>query len=203
MRVGGTHSWYYGQGEWEETKVSPDKWRFTYEVKKRRKWDAPEGSGAPTGTEYHWYMLAHQNVRKLNANEYITSMRGVKYKLAHRRAGSDEWNASERAQLRQLIAILEENVIELRNELGGAGGESEEMHWGVEPCPTPNERGREVMGGRRILRSGLAPGILGQLPLETYIPQTGTAGVEARTSPTVGSGSQSSSKSEFFPKNRR
>jgi hypothetical protein len=26
------------------------------------------GSGAPIGTEYHWYILAHQNVRKLDAN---------------------------------------------------------------------------------------------------------------------------------------
>ncbi len=118
MRVGSGHSWYYRQGEWKETKVTPDKWQFTYAVNKHRKWDAPDGSGAPVGTEYHWYVLAHQNVRKLNANEYTTSMTGVKYKLAHRRAASRKWSASEGAQLRQLIRILEENIIELRHELG-------------------------------------------------------------------------------------
>ncbi len=118
MRVGGSHSWYYRQGEWKETKVAPDKWQFTYAVNKRRKWDAPEGSGVPVGTEYHWYILADQTVRKLDANEYITSMTGTKYKLAHRRVDSVEWSASERAQLRQLITILEENVIKLRHELG-------------------------------------------------------------------------------------
>jgi len=118
MRVGGSHGWYYQQGEWGETKVAPDKWQFAYEVNKRRKWNAPEGSGAPVGTEYHWYILAHQNVRKLNANEYTTSMTGVKYKLAHRRAANEKWSTSDRAQLRQLIAIFEENIVQLQHELG-------------------------------------------------------------------------------------
>ena len=37
----------------------------------------------PVGTEYHWYILAHQNVEKLNANDYTTSLsakRGKKRK---------------------------------------------------------------------------------------------------------------------------
>jgi hypothetical protein len=37
---------------------------------------APEGSGVPVGTEYHWYVLAHQNVRKLNANDTPPRWRG-------------------------------------------------------------------------------------------------------------------------------
>jgi hypothetical protein len=64
-----------------EKKVTPDKWEFIYTVNKRRAGHAPEGSGVPVGTEYHWYILAHQNVRKLDANNYTTSMVGVKYKL--------------------------------------------------------------------------------------------------------------------------
>ena len=130
MRVGSGHSWCYRQGEWNETKVAPDKWQFAYRVNKRRKWDAPEGSGAPVGTEYHWYILAHQNVRKLNANEYTTSMTGVKYKLAHRRAASREWSASEGAQLRQLIRILEGNIAELRHELGEVDNRRKEAIFG-------------------------------------------------------------------------
>jgi hypothetical protein len=86
MRVGGTHQWYYDKGEWKEKKITPDKWEFTYVTNKRRAWQAPEGSGVPVGTEYHWYLLAHQNVRKPDANSYTTSMEGLKYKLAHKRA---------------------------------------------------------------------------------------------------------------------
>ena len=200
MRVGGTHSWYYGQGEWEETKVSPDEWRFTYKVKKRRKWDAPEGSGAPTGTEYHWYILAHQNVRKLNANEYTTSMTGLKYKLAHRREGHVEWNASGRAQLRRLIAILEENAIELRHELAEKGGGLAGLQQESREAPS---RRRENMVSRTVLQNGMALGILGQPSLEAYFTQTRTAGADAGGSPAVGLGPKSSSNSEFFPKNRR
>jgi hypothetical protein len=47
-------------GEWKEKKITPDKWEFTYATNKRRAWQAPEGSGIPVGTEYHWYILAHQ-----------------------------------------------------------------------------------------------------------------------------------------------
>ena len=170
MRVGGKHSWYYGEGEWEETKVAPDKWQFAYAVKKRRKWDAPEGSGAPTGTEYHWYILAHQNVRKLNANEYATSMTGVKFKLAHRRAGNEEWSAGGRAQLRQLIAILEENIVQLKRELGGAGQESGAIGR-IDFCAVAtNQRWKHVMGRRRLLEKSLPPSAMtGQPSLETFM----------------------------------
>ena len=54
-------------------------------------------------TEYHWYILAHQNVTKLNANDYSTSMTAYKFKLAHKRAGQDKWSASVRAQRTHLI----------------------------------------------------------------------------------------------------
>lgn len=58
-------------------KQTPDLWEFNYNVNKHRKGHAPEGSGVPVGTEYHWYILAHQNVRKLDANTYSTAMRGL------------------------------------------------------------------------------------------------------------------------------
>ena len=49
---------------------------ITYSVKKTRAraWQDPEGSGVPVGTEYHWYILADQNIRKLDTNSYATSM---------------------------------------------------------------------------------------------------------------------------------
>jgi hypothetical protein len=33
MRVGGRHKWYYEKGEWNEKKVTPDRWEFTYAVR--------------------------------------------------------------------------------------------------------------------------------------------------------------------------
>jgi hypothetical protein len=54
------------------TKITPDLWEISYAVTKRRVGHAPEDSGVPVGTEYHWYILAHQTARKLNANDYET-----------------------------------------------------------------------------------------------------------------------------------
>jgi hypothetical protein len=116
MKVGGRHLWYYDKGEWKEKKVAPDKWEFTYNVKKRRAWDAPEGSGVPIGTQYHWYILADQTVSKLDANVYSTSMSGLKYKLSHKRAHSQNWNATEDAQSKHVIKILEELITTLKQQ---------------------------------------------------------------------------------------
>jgi hypothetical protein len=116
MKIGRGHKWYYDQGEWKEKKVTPDKWEFNYAVKKRRAGKAPPGSGVPVGTEYHWYILAHQNVRKLNANDYSTAMTGLKVKLAHKRADTDKWSASDRAQRKRLIQLLRELADDLEQQ---------------------------------------------------------------------------------------
>ncbi len=116
MKVGRSHKWYYDKGEWRETKITPDLWEISYAVTKRRAGKAPEGSGVPVGTEYHWYILAHQNVRKLNANDYTTSMTGVKYKLAHRRADKDKWSATPKAQRKRLVKLLQDFITQLEKE---------------------------------------------------------------------------------------
>jgi hypothetical protein len=116
MAVGRRHKWYYDKGEWKERKIRPDKWEFTYAVTKRRAGKAPEGSGVPVGTEYDWYIMAHQNVRKLNANDYTTSMEGFKFKVAHKRADHDKWSAGDKARRSRLIKILEEMLAELREQ---------------------------------------------------------------------------------------
>ena len=117
MRVGRSHKWYYDQGEWKETKLTPDEWKIEYSVTKRRAGKAPEGSGVPVGTGYHWYILAHQNVTKLNANEYSTSMTGMKFKLAHKRANSESWSATPEAQRKRLIEFLHEVVRDLEKQV--------------------------------------------------------------------------------------
>jgi hypothetical protein len=120
MKVGRSHKWYYDKSEWKEKKITPDKWEFTYAVNKRRAGHAPEGSGVPVGTEYHWYILAHQNVRKLDANNYTTSMTGLKYKLAHKRAEKEKWNATDNTQRKQIIHLLQELIDQLKIEMGEA-----------------------------------------------------------------------------------
>jgi hypothetical protein len=113
MKVGRRHKWRYDPGEWTEKKVTPDKWEFEYAVKKHRHGHAPEGSGAPVGTAYRWYILAEQVVTKQDANSYTTQMAGLKYKLAHRRADKTSWSASERAQRKRLADILREMIADL------------------------------------------------------------------------------------------
>lgn len=116
VKIGRGHKWYYDKGEWKEKKITPEKWEVNYAVTKRRAGKAPEGSGVPVGTEYHWYILAHQHVRKLNANDYSTAMTGYKYKLAHKRADKDKWSASDNAQKKHLIKIFEEMISLLKKE---------------------------------------------------------------------------------------
>jgi hypothetical protein len=62
MAIGRSHKWNYDSGVWRETKVTPERWELTYNVVKRRAGHAPEGSGAPVGTAYHWFILSHQFV---------------------------------------------------------------------------------------------------------------------------------------------
>jgi hypothetical protein len=125
MAIGRAHKWYYDQGEWHERKVTPDEWQIDYSVTKRRAGRAPKGSGVPVGTEYHWFILAHQHVKKLNANEYTTSLNGTKYKVSHKRADHEKWNASDIAQRRRLIKFLYEYAERLEKEQAAAEKEKE------------------------------------------------------------------------------
>jgi hypothetical protein len=117
MKIGRSHKWYYDKGEWKEKKITPDQWQIHYAVTKRRAGKAPEGSGVPVGTEYNWYILAHQNVRKLNANDYTTELSGMKFKLAHKRADKATWSASDKAQRKRLIKIFQGMIEQLETEL--------------------------------------------------------------------------------------
>jgi hypothetical protein len=116
MAIGRTHHWHYDRGDWKERKVTPDKWELTYSTTKRRAGKAPEGSGAPVGTGYHWFILAHQYVEKLNANDYSTQMAGLKFKLAHKRAATGKWSVSGEKQRKELIQILKDLIADLQKE---------------------------------------------------------------------------------------
>jgi hypothetical protein len=116
MKVGRGHKWKYEAGDWVEKKVTPDKWEFRYAVTKRRAGKAPEGSGVPVGTAYHWYILADQIVTKLDANSYTTEMVGLKYKLAHRRADKEDWSATDAGKRKRLIQLLKTMIAELEQK---------------------------------------------------------------------------------------
>src|SRR6185503_1867063 len=116
MKIGRSHKWYYDQGEWKETKITPDLWQIGYAVTKRRAGRAPEGSGVPVGTDYHWYVLAHQNVCKVNANEYTTSLSGLKFKIAHKRADTGKWSATPKTQRKRMIKFLQDVIAQLEQQ---------------------------------------------------------------------------------------
>ena len=122
MKIGRSHKWYYDQGEWKEKKITPDLWQIGYAVTKRRAGRAPEGSGVPVGTEYHWYVLAHQNVAKQTANDYTTSLTGLKFKIAHKRAGSEKWSATARTQRKRMIMFLRSILADLEKQTERDGG---------------------------------------------------------------------------------
>src|SRR5687767_14311190 len=116
MAIGRSHKWYYDKGEWKERKITPDLWEMSYAVTKRRAGKAPEGSGVPVGSGYHWFILSHQFVHKLNANDYSTSMTGLKLKVAHMRASKGTWNISEETKRKHLIQMLKEFIAELEKD---------------------------------------------------------------------------------------
>ena len=116
MQIGRSHKWYYDKGEWKDKKITPDLWEIRYAVTKRRAGKAPKGSGAPVGTGYHWYILAHQEVIKLNADDYTTVLSGLKYKIAHKRAAKGSWSASVPTQRKTLLKFLKVMVAQLEKE---------------------------------------------------------------------------------------
>jgi hypothetical protein len=116
MKIGRSHKWYYDKGEWREKKITPDLWEINYAVTKRRAGKAPEGSGVPVGTGYHWYIVAHQNVTKISANDYTTSLAGLKFKVAHMRAGSGKWSATPKTQRKRMIAFLKDVIADLEKQ---------------------------------------------------------------------------------------
>ncbi len=121
MKIGRSHKWHYDSGEWKEKKITPDLWQIAYAVTKRRAGRAPEGSGVPVGTEYHWYVLAHQNTTKQSANDYTTSMTGLKFKIAHKRAGSEKWSATAKSQRKRMITFLRSVIADLEKQTDSAG----------------------------------------------------------------------------------
>jgi hypothetical protein len=118
MPIGGRHVWKYPNGIWKEEKVNPEAWIFEFQSIKQRCKKAPDNSGAPINTQYHWYIIADQRVRKIDWDTYETVMEGVKHKLSHKRPHWRKWsseyvnNISDRDRI---IAILEAMLKQLKD----------------------------------------------------------------------------------------
>jgi hypothetical protein len=131
VSIGGEHVWRYPDGLWQERKVAPDRWIFTFSSLKRRTRSAPEGSGSAVGTGYHWFILAHQKVLKRDKDTYETRMEGVKYKVAHRRPHWRHWSTAypdHEPERDILIRILEEQLEELKSGSGSGNMEDRGLY---------------------------------------------------------------------------
>jgi hypothetical protein len=115
MRVGGTHHWYY------ERRMEGGKWHLIngnlLMLQIREELGMPQKAQALLLEQNIIGIFAHQNVRKLDANTYTTSMDGLNYKLAHKRVGIKRWSLTQNAQRDLLIKILEEYVAQLKREM--------------------------------------------------------------------------------------
>ena len=119
MRVGSAHNWNYKNGKWHETKEAPDKWSFKFNSIKTRINPAPSNTGASINTKFHWYIIADQIATKIDSNSYMTSMKGVKFKIGHKRPywKTFSYNYPNQVTYKQrIIKILEETLMKLKNE---------------------------------------------------------------------------------------
>ena len=121
-KIGGTHKWYYNNGKWFETKIAPDQWTFNFQSTKTRFQSAPINSGAKLNTKYHWYMIADQIASKLDANSYLTNMKGIKFKIGHKRPNWKKFSyqyPEQESYKERVIKILESTLDRLKNERRG------------------------------------------------------------------------------------
>ncbi|MEA3201099.1 MAG: hypothetical protein QOE90_2527 [Thermoplasmata archaeon] len=149
MKVGRGHHWTY-EGEWIERKLGKDTWEVDFRARKTRKGKAPEGSGAPVGTEYLWFFAPTlQRAMKLDANAYETRMTGLKWKVGFRPATAKtwdfEWAKTGETARRRMIRILRQTLADLVAE--EKAGEPQPELPGIEmarPAPARKPRSRKA-----------------------------------------------------------
>ena len=120
MLVGSSHNWLYPNGKWHETKLAPDKWKFTFESVKKRSHPAPDNTGAAKGTIYHWYIIADQRATKVDNDSYFTLMEGLKFKIGHKRPHWRMFSYEYDDQLsynEKVIRALEETIMTCRKKV--------------------------------------------------------------------------------------
>ena len=95
-------------------------------------------------------MLAHQNAVKQNANAYTTSLSGLKFKIAHKRAGSEKWSATPKTQRKRMIAFLQTVIADLEKQNDSEG---DVIPTRQEPPAREQRKARTRRGGQRKWRT--------------------------------------------------
>jgi hypothetical protein len=121
MMIGGSHDWLYPNGHWHETKVSPDKWEFSFESLKRRDHITGNNTGAAKGTTFHWFIIADQMATKMDSDSYQTIMKGFKFKIGHKRPYWRKFSYEYQNQLQykgRIKKVLEEILLDVNTKIG-------------------------------------------------------------------------------------
>ncbi|TFG23439.1 MAG: hypothetical protein EU529_07430 [Promethearchaeota archaeon] len=121
MKIGASHYWNYSDSKWYEIKKAPDRWQIKFNAIKTRAHSAPMNTGAGIKTQFHWYIIADQIATKLDANSYMTSMKGVKFKVGHKRPYWRTFSYEYPNQIgykERIINILEDAIRRLKAEKG-------------------------------------------------------------------------------------
>jgi hypothetical protein len=126
MLIGGSHDWLYPNGHWHETKVTPDKWEFSFESMKRREHVSRSNTGAAKGTTFHWFIIADQMASKLDSDSYSTVMKGFKFKIGHKRPYWRKFSyeyQDQQSYEERIKQVIEEILLEV-NMKNGQGNET-------------------------------------------------------------------------------
>ncbi|RFU23876.1 hypothetical protein B7463_g12459, partial [Scytalidium lignicola] len=110
MAVGGSHRWNYGQGVWKETKEVPDLWKIDYKTTKRR------ARKAPIGSEYHWLVVAHQYVEKIDANTYGTHLVDSNTTVKAQREREVELHEDAKRRVQGLPPVLKSEKVKVAKQ---------------------------------------------------------------------------------------
>lgn len=150
MSVGGVHNWNYNNAVCNEQKVHPHIWLTRLQSVKKRKRDAPVGSGVDVGTKFHWVWVGDQIAEKINENEYMTDLQVLKFKMGHKRKHWKSFSYHYPEQKSYLDA-LEMHFLNLLNIVKRAKVYSE-----IRELPVPflvnlvNGSGNIITGGERL-----------------------------------------------------
>lgn len=161
MKVGGVHHWTYPDGQWSERKVKPDRWEVGFTSLKRRNRHAPSGSGAEVGSGYHWLIVAHQWVDKVDANTYATRLEGCKYLVAFKKPDWPVWNTQFRNAKRH---AKEKTIVALQDMIRRIEASDEDLEDAVDQAALvdlaanvhADELERET-AAKTVVKDGAAP----------------------------------------------
>lgn len=134
--IGYEHHWKYTEPDVQERKLSPDMWQFRMKSTKRKVIKSQTNGNIQPGTQYHWYFIGDQIVKKIDENSYETDLQAIKYKIGHKRpywrgfsyTYEDQIKAG-RSQTQMKINALNEELKMLKGIQNREPTQEERMKW--------------------------------------------------------------------------